>query len=70
MGDDISKASEIMKASTNKLFNISSTLGIPQEVLKFLVRTRTFKRFNNVNKEILYKTQNQRNEQKCKKFCN
>lgn len=67
-GDGISKAPGIMKTLTKELLNISLTLGIPQEVLKCLVRTRTFIRFNNLNKEILYKTQNQRNKQKLKKF--
>lgn len=69
-GDSISKAPGIMKTLTKKLLNISLTLGIPQEVLKCLVRTRTFIRFNNLNKEILNKTQNQRNKQKLKKFSN
>lgn len=67
-GDGISKAPGIIKTLTKKLLNISLTLGIPQEVLKCLVRTRTFIRFNNLNKEILYKMQNQRNKQKLKKF--
>lgn len=66
-GDGISKAPGIMKTLTKKLLNIFLTLGIPQEVLKCLVRTRTFIRFNNLNKEILYKMQDQRNKQKLKK---
>lgn len=56
-GDGISKAPGIMKTLTNKLFDISSTIGITQKISKCLIQTRTFIQLNNLNKEILCKTQ-------------
>jgi len=69
-GNHLSKEEGIMKKLTNSLMEKIklSTLDIPVEVVKCLVRTRTFIRLNNLNQIILNTKNIKKNKIKLKKF--
>lgn len=52
-GDNITKSKGIMKNMVNRLTPTIQYLSIPQEVIDCLVRTRTFIRMNNLNKQLI-----------------
>lgn len=51
--DNITKNKGIMKNMVNRLTPTVQYLSIPQEVIDCLVRTRTFIRINNLNKQLI-----------------
>lgn len=53
-GDSLSKSRGVMQRLTDILIPEVSYLNIPNEVLKCLVRTRSFIRLNNLNNVLLY----------------
>lgn len=54
-GDNLYKAPNIFKIFTNKLISSNKQFELPEEVLKCLVRTRTYIRLNNLNNQIMCK---------------
>lgn len=52
-GNSLSKAPNIIKILSNTLSTKIKNLDLPDEVIQCLVRTRTYIRLNNLNKDIL-----------------
>jgi len=67
-GDSLLKTPNIIKNLSNIFEKNIKHLNIPDEVIKCLVRTRTYIRLNNLNKEIVNKQFKQYDKQKIQKF--
>lgn len=67
-GDNLSNELQIFKKLTNTLRPNIEHLKIPTEVVQCLVRTRTYIRLNNLNRQIIDKQFKSRDKKKIKKF--
>lgn len=67
-GDRLSNEKQIFKTLTNALTPHIEHLNIPTEVVQCLVRTRTYIRLNNLNRQILDQQFKSRDKTKIKKF--
>lgn len=67
-GDGLSNEKQIFKSLTNTLKPHIEHLNIPTEVVQCLVRTRTYIRLNNLNRQIIDQQFQSRDKKKIKKF--